>query len=172
MEQPPSITDQIIALRRGLGLNQAEFALRIGLANKASVSLLERGGPCSLPVALRLEQLSEGRIDAAALNDDVRAARHSQNIKAARALVHSVIHTVPEGDGRASNSETVGHQETSGSGEAAAADRRVIICDVCERRVDGDIPNACTFVDCPHSQRAGIGAASSSNAVGRKRNAA
>ena len=31
---------------------------------------------------------------------------------------------------------------------------RVIICDVCERRVDGEIPNACTFVDCPHSQRA------------------
>lgn len=31
--------------------------------------------------------------------------------------------------------------------------RRVIVCDVCEKRVDGEIPNACTFVDCPHSQR-------------------
>jgi hypothetical protein len=30
---------------------------------------------------------------------------------------------------------------------------RVIICDVCEQRVDGAIPNACTFVDCPHAQR-------------------
>ncbi len=39
-------------------------------------------------------------------------------------------------------------------GEAAGATGRMIICDVCERRVDGEIPNACTFVDCPHSQRA------------------
>lgn len=30
---------------------------------------------------------------------------------------------------------------------------RTIICAVCEQRVDGEIPNACTFVDCPHSQR-------------------
>jgi hypothetical protein len=30
---------------------------------------------------------------------------------------------------------------------------RVIICDVCEMRVDGETPPACTFVDCPHSQR-------------------
>jgi hypothetical protein len=30
---------------------------------------------------------------------------------------------------------------------------RVIVCDVCEQRVDGEIPNACTFVDCPHAQR-------------------
>ena len=66
----------IEALRRELGLNQAEFARRIGLANKASVSLLERGGPCSLPVALAIEALSEGRINAADLNEDVRAARH------------------------------------------------------------------------------------------------
>jgi DNA-binding transcriptional regulator YdaS (Cro superfamily) len=38
--------------------------------------------------------------------------------------------------------------------DAAGATGRMIICDVCERRVDGEIPNACTFVDCPHSQRA------------------
>lgn len=30
---------------------------------------------------------------------------------------------------------------------------RVIVCAVCEQRVDGEIPNACTFVDCPHAQR-------------------
>lgn len=36
---------------------------------------------------------------------------------------------------------------------AIPEDRRVIVCDVCERRVDGVIPNACTFVDCPHAQR-------------------
>lgn len=30
---------------------------------------------------------------------------------------------------------------------------RVIVCAVCERRVDGEVPNSCAFVDCPHSQR-------------------
>ena len=170
MEQPLTITEQIIGLRRELGLNQAEFALRIGLANKASVSLLERGGPCSLPVALRLEELSGGWIDAGALNEDVRAARHSQNIKAARALVHSVIHTVSEGDGLAGAGEAAA--DPASRSAAVARQERVIICDVCERRVDGDIPNACTFVDCPHSQRAGIGWASGSAAVGREKDAA
>jgi hypothetical protein len=29
----------------------------------------------------------------------------------------------------------------------------VIVCDVCEARVDGEAPPACTFVDCPHSER-------------------
>jgi len=37
--------------------------------------------------------------------------------------------------------------------DAIADDGRVIVCGVCERRVDGVIPNACTFVDCPHAQR-------------------
>jgi DNA-binding XRE family transcriptional regulator len=73
MEAPFTIE----TLRRELGLNQADFAGRIGLANKASVSLLERGGPCSLPVALAIEALSAGRIDAADLNQDVKAARHA-----------------------------------------------------------------------------------------------
>ncbi|KUO53172.1 MAG: hypothetical protein APF82_00870 [Sphingomonadales bacterium BRH_c42] len=31
---------------------------------------------------------------------------------------------------------------------------RIIVCDVCDRRVDEQLPKACTFVDCPHSQRA------------------
>lgn len=75
----------IEALRRELGLNQTEFALKIGLANKASVSLLERGGPCSLPVALAIEELSCGRIDAAKLNDDVRRSRHAMRNSAALA---------------------------------------------------------------------------------------
>jgi DNA-binding XRE family transcriptional regulator len=67
----------IEGLRRELGLTQTEFALKIGLANKASVSLLERGGPCSLPVALAIEALSGGRIDAGELNEDVKASRHA-----------------------------------------------------------------------------------------------
>lgn len=147
MSQVANITPSpIAALRRALGMTLVQMGHACGIS-KSQMHEVERTGRASLPVALRLEQLSDGRIDAAALNDDVKAARHSQNIKSARALVHSVIHTVPEGN------------SSPGSGEAAAADRRVIICDVCERRVDGDIPNACTFVDCPHSQRAGIGQA-------------
>jgi len=68
----------IAGLRRELGLTQAEFAERIGLVNKASVSLLERGlTPISLRVALEIERLSDGRIDAATLNADVRLARRS-----------------------------------------------------------------------------------------------
>ena len=38
------------------------------------------------------------------------------------------------------------------AGDPADLDR-VVICDVCEARVDGEAPPACTFVDCPHSQR-------------------
>jgi DNA-binding XRE family transcriptional regulator len=66
----------IAALRGELGLTQLEFGERIGLANKASVSLLERGLiPCSLRVALAIEELSGRRIDAAMLCEDVRLAR-------------------------------------------------------------------------------------------------
>ena len=67
----------ISELRRELGLTQAEFGARIGLANKASVSLLENGHrpKASLNVALAIEALAEGRIDAADLCEDVRRAR-------------------------------------------------------------------------------------------------
>ncbi|HEY8604697.1 hypothetical protein [Tsuneonella suprasediminis] len=33
---------------------------------------------------------------------------------------------------------------------APAAPERVIVCDVCDRRVDDMTAKACTFVDCPH----------------------
>ena len=72
----PVETLTIAGLRGELGLTQAEFAERIGLVNRSSVSLLERGlTPISLRVALEIERLSTGRIDAATLNSDVRAAR-------------------------------------------------------------------------------------------------
>lgn len=78
MADPSTI---IADLRRHLGLSQLEFGARIGLANKASVSLLERGlAPCSLEVALRIEELSGGQIDAAQLNDGVRLARGAARI--------------------------------------------------------------------------------------------
>jgi len=90
MESDPSITcDQngepagltsfgIADLRRELGLSQTEFGLQIGMPNKASVSLLENGlRACPVQVAIAIERMSGGRIDAAALNEDVRLARES-----------------------------------------------------------------------------------------------
>lgn len=68
----------IAALRDELGLTQLEFGEKIGLANKASISLIERGlAPVSLKVALAIEELSGGRIDAASINEDVRLSREA-----------------------------------------------------------------------------------------------
>lgn len=135
---------QIAALRHERGESLAEFAAAVGCSSKGRMSEIERGlAGATVAQALRLEELSAGRIDAAALNEDVRAARHGQNIKSAGAVVHKGTAGVPDRD-------------TSGANdEPAFADTRVIVCDVCEQRVDGGRPNACTFVDCPHSQRSG-----------------
>lgn len=83
MEQPSQDTFEtgeggaaIAALRAELGLTQLEFGALIGVDNKTSVSLIERGRvKPSIRVALAIEELSAGRIDAADLCDDVRIAR-------------------------------------------------------------------------------------------------
>lgn len=67
-------------LREEMGLNQLAFGELIGLANKASVSLLESGQREASPdVALEIERLSirDGiaRIDAGALSGVVRRSR-------------------------------------------------------------------------------------------------
>lgn len=162
METRLTIGEQVRQWRTGAEMSGAALALALGIS-RGKLSDLENGKFVpGVKVALRLEELSGGRIDAGALNEDVRASRHSQNIKSARVLVHSAMAGVPEGD------------DLSGTGEDALADTRVIVCDVCERRVDDGRPNACTFVDCPHSGRTAVGIdpASSSAAVGRRRNAA
>lgn len=147
MSQVANITPSPIAsLRRALGMTLVQMGQACGIS-KSQMHEVERTGRASLPVALRLEQLSGGRIDAAALNDDVRAARHAQNIKAARALVHGAVACAPQADG------------SDGADQGALADTRVIVCDVCERRVDDARPTACTFVDCPHSGQAAVGEA-------------
>lgn len=65
----------ITALRKELGLSQEAFAVRVGLKSKGHVSTLERTGAASLRVALEIERLSEGRINAADLNPDVALVR-------------------------------------------------------------------------------------------------
>ena len=88
----PAAPFTVAMLRAELGLTQEAFGARIGLANKASVSLLESGrrDQCSLRVALAIEELSakdgEPRIDAADLNDDVRASR--QGVTGGGGAVH------------------------------------------------------------------------------------
>lgn len=66
---------KISELRAELGDTLVEFAAKLGLAGKSSVSEMERDNRCSLPVALRVEELSGGRIDAASICPDVAAAR-------------------------------------------------------------------------------------------------
>lgn len=68
---------KIADLRAEMGLSLEEFAARIGLASRGRMSVIEREERCALSVALRIEELSAGRIDAAALSDDVRAAREA-----------------------------------------------------------------------------------------------
>lgn len=65
----------IADLRRELGLTLAEMGERVGLS-KSQMHDAEAKNRASLGVALRIEELSGGRIDAAAINEDVRLARH------------------------------------------------------------------------------------------------
>lgn len=71
-----TVWEKIRALRIEQGQTGEEFGARIGLS-KGKVSELERGlFPCSPDVALAIEKLSGGRIDAAELNEVVARARH------------------------------------------------------------------------------------------------
>ncbi|HEV2080056.1 MAG TPA: helix-turn-helix transcriptional regulator [Allosphingosinicella sp.] len=66
----------IAELRKELGQTLEEFAATIGIKSKGHASEIERDNRCgSVSVALTIEKLSEGRIDAASLNDDVAMAR-------------------------------------------------------------------------------------------------
>ena len=67
----------IIQLRHELAMTQEAFGAEVGLS-KGKVSIVEREQRCSIPVALAIEALSGGRIDAATLNDDVARVRATQ----------------------------------------------------------------------------------------------
>lgn len=72
----------IAALRTELGLTLAGMADLLGLSSLGHLSQIEREGRCSLPVAIKIEDLSGGRIDAAELNDHVRLARAGVHVDA------------------------------------------------------------------------------------------
>lgn len=67
----------IASERKRRGYSQTELGRRIGLA-RSKVSEMESGkfSP-GVSVALKIEELSEGRINAADLNEDVKASRHA-----------------------------------------------------------------------------------------------
>lgn len=67
---------EIASLRAELGMSLEAFANLLGLKSKGQMSLIEAGkASVSAAVALRLEELSGGRIDAANLNAVVAQAR-------------------------------------------------------------------------------------------------
>ncbi|MFA5989710.1 MAG: helix-turn-helix transcriptional regulator [Sphingomonas sp.] len=121
-------------MRRRRGESLAEFAALIGCSSKGRVSEIERGlAQPTVAQALRLEELSSGQIDASLLNVDVAASRRVLGV------IDHIDHCT--------------HGSASAIDDDLPEPERIIVCDVCERRVDGVIPNACTFVDCPYAQR-------------------
>lgn len=86
----------ISELRAEMGLTLEDFAGKIGLSSKGHASEVERTQRCSLRVALAVEELSGGRIDAAGLNEEVRLARTA---------VHALTDTAAEQSLSAGNEE-------------------------------------------------------------------
>lgn len=58
-----------------MGLTLEQFGERIGLSSKGQVSIIERENRCGLRVALAIEALSLGRINASTLCEEVKLAR-------------------------------------------------------------------------------------------------
>lgn len=65
----------IADLRKELGLTLEAFGEAIGLKSKGQVSEIERNNRCSPDVAIAIERLSTGRLNAGILNPIVAAAR-------------------------------------------------------------------------------------------------
>ena len=77
----------VAALRAELKLTLAELGERIGLS-KSQMHEVEATNRASLRVAVAIEALSAGRIDAAGLSDDVGLARHPTAIAPMEAQDH------------------------------------------------------------------------------------
>lgn len=130
--------EQIAALRAERGETLAQFALAVGISSKGRISEMEKGLVfATVAQALAIEKLSDGRIDAAALNKDVALSRTA------------ISQRVGTGDDP-DIFERIKDYASDPAGDPVDLDR-VVICDVCDNRVDQ--MTACTFVDCPHSER-------------------
>ena len=65
----------ITRLREQLGVSQVELAAMLGLRSKGQMSEIENTNRCSVRVALKIEELSKGTIDAADFSDEVALVR-------------------------------------------------------------------------------------------------
>lgn len=61
----------LTAWRESKGLSLEDAATQFGIKSKGYLSEIERGGRCSVTVALEIERVTQGEIPAAALNPDV-----------------------------------------------------------------------------------------------------
>ena len=122
---PESLARAIHALRTDRNETGEQFGALIGLS-KGKVSELERGlFTPSVAVALRIEAVSNGTIDASDLSADVRAAREAI---------------------------TCGAAQSWGLGAPLASG---LICNTCERLASDPATRGCTTVGCGlHQQEA------------------
>lgn len=75
------MSSSIAQLRKDLGISQEQLAKRLGLKSKGHISQLERGDvTCSVETALKIENLSEGRIPASTLNPDVALVEQARGL--------------------------------------------------------------------------------------------
>jgi transcriptional regulator with XRE-family HTH domain len=76
----------IAELRKSLAPSQEAFAALLGLSSKSYVSEIEKAERegartvCSVRVALKIEELSEGQIKAADLNPDVGLVEQARGL--------------------------------------------------------------------------------------------
>ena len=64
-------TSALTIWRKEQGLTLDRAAVQFGITSKGYLSDIERGGRCSVAVALNIERVTAGTIPAASLNPDV-----------------------------------------------------------------------------------------------------
>lgn len=146
-------SSEIVQLRQKLNLSQSAFGVLLGLGpkSKGRVSLIEGGAPVSQSVALAIEALSDGRIDAARLNLEIAAARAGFVRQADNE--NTADHGTPLDASTPSGADD-GADSGADLGEGASAVGELLrLCFACERRLDLPGIRDCTAVDCPHAQR-------------------
>jgi len=125
-------------LRCDMDLTVAQMAERLGLSSKGGFSMIENGkAPISQRLALAVETLTDGRIDAASLNAEIAAARAG-------------FVRVADNENTTEGAPSVGADAGEGASEIGELQR---LCFACERRLDLPGIRDCTAVDCPHAQR-------------------
>lgn len=145
----------IAGLRAERGDSLAAFATAIGCSSKGRISEMEHGlATPTVAQALAIERLSDGRIDAARLNADVAAARAAFGQRTHDGT-SAVDDDAPAPEGCMSGPERTWEltDDELASLPDADPDLRVVICAVCEQRLDERHVRACQAQDCPHAQR-------------------